>query len=751
MAAPLQPSIRFTLLLRKVPAALGVNTYRWATRPFADAGAWAEGRLSTWGSIERSLSTPDGDYDIASCQVELDDSDGLFRGLLADPTTRIFTGREAAIEILSEAGRAAGTAWRTLFRGHVSGVQTPPGRKAVIKISDCVGSSFSGFDLEKKMGVAITRQEHPNAPDKVIGRIYPIVIGEHSDVGAVDANGDAADKGLLPVIDVGDYLIDADGELVADTPLSYLTSPTNGSATVNGTPGTTSYTYKVTALSGYGETLGSTITVATGAATLTSTDSIALTWDAVTGAIEYRVYRQSGSGGTGLVQRLNNGESYADPETTWTDTGASATGQSAPATNTAIAEQILADGTTAFGWGRLITKIGANAEVHHVYASNLATGEAPKRERMDESVYGSEFLVYGRAGWPHADPYIEINGIRMGVIYARGPRLKHHRDGVVTIAWNGCGDDDIGDGSGDTIDEAFLALQHVLNEYVLKDGGVGYRTGVFGPLETWANGVAKLKTSAFAAMQALTVTWVGSAGYMAAFAITEPISVRDFLRKFAVTFACHYGSNHHGQVFPVLLDDTATVTAGRIYRDRIEIARLEGQEIDHDAVETRIRYHYDFDTDGQRFRVADQIIEDEAMSDAYGAPRERATRQCYYTRHDATAVDSCSRHLTRYKVAPRYITFRTDLTGLEDELGAQIRLTHYDGAGGTSGDSATPCLVYTHRTHAQAPSSVSLTGFDLLRILSTGFPLLGDKTSISGNLYDKTNPNEPTAGAYELR
>lgn len=748
MATRKQPAIRVTLHLEKYPSSLGTTTYRWGSRPFADAGAFTQGRVERWGTIERGSSTPDGDYDIAHAEVELSDSDGLFRGLLADPSTRYVTGREAAIEVLSEDGRAAALDWRSLMRGRVSSIQVPPGRKARIKIADEVGSHFSGFDLEKKLGIPISRREHPNASDKVVNRIYPIIIGEHSDYGVTDANGNPADKGLLPVIDVGDYLLDTDGNIYDNQPLSYLTAPANLAADVNGTPGTVEYVYGVSAVSPYGETTIATVTVSTAPTTLTGTDNVDLSWDAQAAAVEYRVYRDGR-----LLARLNNNETYLDPETTYTDDGSDSPGGIAPsATNTALVDQVLDDGSSAFAWGRLILKIGAAAEVHHLYASDLAEGTAPKRVRVAEYRYNSEFLIYGRPGWPHADPYIEINGIRMGVAYARGAALKHHRDGVVTIAWNGCGDDEDGDGFGDTIDEAFPALQHVLNEHRLKSGGVGYKTGAFGPLETYSNGVEKLKSSAYAACQALTVTWIGGRGYLCAMAITEPITLRDFLRRFCVTFACHMTSDHHGQVYPFLIDDTASTSTGRHYRARIEIMRVESQEIDHDAVETRVTFHYDWDADGQAFRVTDQVVEDAAATEAYlETPRERSARQCYYTRDAATALDSNSRHLTRYKVAPRYLGVQTDFRGLEDENGEQIRVTDHDGAGGTTGDVATPMLVMSHTVHPHAPEHVVLRCLDLGRILSTGFPLLGDKTSIAANLYDKTNLSSPPDGAYELR
>jgi len=751
VTAPLQPNIRFTLRLEKVPASEGTTVYRWATKPLADAGAWAEGRLLSVGAIERSLSTPDGDYDIATCDLMFEDPDGLIRGLLAGQTTRYFTSREAAVELLSDTGRTSALAWRALTRGRVTDAQAVLGRKAKIRIADEVGSHFSGFDLDKTLGVRITRREHPNASSDTVNRIYPIVIGEHSDIGATDENGNAADKGLLPVIDVGDYLLTDDGaDAPADAEPAYLAAPANLLATVNGTPGTTSYTYGVTAISPYGETTATIVTVTNGPASLNGTDNITLTWDEDPGAIEFRVYgRTAPDAPVRRLAVLNNDETWADPETEYEDDGSDAeAGGGPPSTNTAQVDQVLTSGQAAFGWARLITKIGANSEVHHVYASDLATGTAPKRVRMTEDVYGSEFLVYGRAGWPHDDPWIEINGIRMGVIYARGPRLKHHRDRTVTITWNGCGDDDIGDGTGDTIDEAFPALQHVLNEYVLRDEGAGYLTGDFGPLEEYSNGVAKLKTSAFAACQTLTVTWIGDRGYLAAFAIVDAISLRDFLRKFAVTFASYHATNHHGQYYPVLIDDTASATAGRIYRDSIEAIKAVSSDIDHDAVETRVTYHFDYNTEAQKFRNTDLVIEDTVASDAHKGVRERGVRQCFFTRDEATAMDSNARHLARYKVAPHRFGIETDLTGLEDELGAQIRIQHYDDL--LAGASAVPYLVVKHKPNLTAPETVTLTGFDLSRILATGFPLLATKAS-GAVLYDKDTFAPPPSGAYELR
>ncbi len=64
---------------------------------------------------------------------------------------------------------------------------------------------------------------------------------------------------------------------------------------------------------------------------------------------------------------------------------------------------------------------------------------------------------------------------------------------------------------------------------------------------------------------------------------------------------------------------------------------------------------------------------------------------------------------------------------------------------------ATPFLVYAHRTNPKAPESVTLTGLDLGRILTTGVPLLVALDVNGFVLGDETSSSPPTVGAYELR
>ncbi len=570
MAAPLQPSIWFEMDLEPYPLST-TTTYRWAPRPYADAGSWKEGRLASIGPIERALSDDDGHYSASSVRVVIDDQDALIRGLLSQTTTQYFTGREGRIFLLSEAGRRASLTPRFLFRGFIQDVQLLPNRQVSIEIRDVVGSSFSSFDLDKTIGVPLTVAEHENLPAESDGFIYPMVWGEHSDSGLLDENGDPASKGMLPAIDTGDYEID------------------------------------------------------------------------------------------GVM------------------------------------------------WGRLLFSIGV-IDIQQVYASDLAPEDVPKRALMDFD--DPDLLAPRSAAWPFPDPYIETGGIRMTVIYLKGARLEQHRSGTVTVAANACGYEDVGDGSGLMINKAFYVWQHLINTFILADEGAGYRTGNWPALETYANGDPILQTSKFEDCQQQTIDWIGGDGYLAAIAIHEPTTVREVVRRFNLTFDAFLGSNHHGQIIPALIDTAASPTAGRHYRDRIDMVEMGQQTLDHEAIETKITYAYDWDADAQAFRIANQVVEDTAAAEALKGPLFGSEQELYYSRDAASVDDSRLRRLHRHVRAPRYVEVVSNYLALEDELGDRIRLTHYNGLG-TNGDVNTPGFVRRHRIDG---ATSTLEMLDLRRV-----------------------------------
>jgi hypothetical protein len=110
-------------------------------------------------------------------------------------------------------------------------------------------------------------------------------------------------------------------------------TPDPPAATAEGTTGGTTITYAVSALTATGETLASAaVTVANANATLSSTDYVQLTWDAVPGAGGYNIYRPTAGGtpsSTGLIATVGAGT------LSLRDTGLVGDGGGAPEADTA--------------------------------------------------------------------------------------------------------------------------------------------------------------------------------------------------------------------------------------------------------------------------------------------------------------------------------------------------------------------------------------------------------------------------------
>ena len=702
------PCFRFTLHLAKYPASDGTTIYRWSQRPMADAGAWSEGRILSFGDIKKSGTDQDGNFQIAKLSITLTDEDGLFRGLLATTGTKYFFGREGELEVLSEAGRAASLDWRVLFRGRVTSIQPASQRQIVVELSDVVGSNFSGLNLDKMIGLYLG-DEHTALPEASRKLIYPIVVGEISDHGSLGTDPSSgldvsAEKGMLPVIDTGDYDITGG----AATP-TLLAPPANVVATLVG-PGSGPYTYSYAVTSGnaYGESGPSAVVTVTGCPKIfDATTYVDLTWDPVVGATFHRVLGRVNPLATWL-DGMNNGGTYVSPETQYFDDDDHDIEKANPPFGGAPTSNDI--------WGRLLVSLGYT-DVHDIFWSDLNPGGEPKRVLADPSLDGVEYLTSASASWPHPDPWLELTHpttgavIRATYIYVRGHRLAAHRDGSVTIAVNGCGMEDVGDGSGVMIDQAFYAGMWFLNEHILKDAGTGSTGGNLGPLETYANGDPQVWTQRWIDMQAVTIARIGGLGYLAAWTVHEPISVREWVRRFCLTFDCRLVVNTHGQIYPVLIDDLASTGVGRRYRERVEQVDLIDVRLAHDETENRISYVLDWDPDAQAFRYTESLVIEDATSIAahvpggvVGTPNPAGVHQgplqeLWYTRDEETATDSRERRLTRNAYAPCYATHAQDLLGLETEIGDPVRLTHRDGIG-SSGFVDAEFVVLEHIVRA---------------------------------------------------
>jgi hypothetical protein len=150
-------------------------------------------------------------------------------------------------------------------------------------------------------------------------------------------------QGLVGIdVGVADESLRVAGSQVSTGSLTVgqLATPSAPTVQQQGTPGSTTWGYKVSALDEQGETLASSETQITdGAATLNATDYNAISWSAVTGAASYKVYRST-AGGTPAT----TGEIGETQDLSLDDTGLSASG-SEPTANTTGQEDQSADAT----------------------------------------------------------------------------------------------------------------------------------------------------------------------------------------------------------------------------------------------------------------------------------------------------------------------------------------------------------------------------------------------------------------------
>lgn len=717
--ARLQPNVYVEMRLARYPASAGTTVYRWARFPMADTGSWKEQRLVSLSTITRKASDLDGNYFTGSVTAVLNDQDGVLRALMeAGTQTEYWTAREATVFLISDAGRAAASSPRPLFRGFVENIQALPDRMVELTIVDAIGSQFGTFNLDKTLPGVYLGDIKSDLDVELRDTALPIYCGEFSDLGAKDENGTSVEKGLCPVFDLGDVDFSDDG---AASELPKTEAPRITKAVVVGVGGDETYYYFASVITAYGETMVSsrvTVTNAPSTDQMSTTNYVAIegTFDAASDN-RVRIWGRSNRTATHYLDEAfynraiskfyYNDGAHPAPTPTRVDIDHEKR-FTAPATNTAVADTV---------WGKLAVCIGYDYEILDVFGSDLVKDDEPRRVKLDSSVYGSTVVRPSDDTWPHDDPWIEENGIRYTAIYVRGPLLNAHRDGSVTIAVTLCGPHDDSDL---VINQAANGYQWLFNEHVLKNGGTGYRTGSYGTLETYANGDSILHTAKFATCQDATKQFTGdTVGYTAGIVIDQPVTVREIIRRATLSHGFRWAHDHFGRFFPFVISDVEALASGRHFRRHIEIHRPTEHVLAHDEVRNVEDYTFHWDVDAGEFRfkgytqenaesIAAHTPSGVAGTDTRRGVREGDEREMYYANVPLTADDVVARALAQRARRPRYISVPTDLTGLEYDITSPVRITDEDGLG-TGGDAETPAVVLGMEIDTEESEVVLLT------------------------------------------
>jgi hypothetical protein len=390
------------------------------------------------------------------------------------------------------------------------------------------------------------------------------------------------------------------------------------------------------------------------------------------------------------------------------------------------------------GWGELMICLG-EVDVPNVYASDLLPN--PQRILFGSDRFGTDLLCPGHPAWPFATDYVMRNGFRCTVMYARGPVLWQHITGMCNIAVDVCG---WKNSDGDAVDQAGFVYQSFLSEHVLAHDGAGYTSGPEAGLPLYDDGRAMFWTSKVQAWQAMTADRLGTAkGYLCSMALTEPITLRDWLSTWHVTFDAFTAKNAAGQLYPFSIDDLADPADGVAIRERMELVSLPAPKIAWDEIENEIHYTVGWDPEQQTPRTPTLILRNQTAIDALGSTRKPQAglrkppiRALLYTADDATASDVIGRRVMRLKEPPRYQALPVRTGGVDREIGEQVRVSHQDGIGPAGvGYLQQPMTILDH---VYRGNGIVLTAFDTSRILLAASRWAGDAVPD----YDSATPEQ---------
>lgn len=708
---PKEPDAWLTITEQPYPATSpSTVTTKWGLKPYSDPGRLVDARLREVGAIERGSSDKHGNYSPARARFVADDADGTFRERLGDDARRHLLNREAKYELISYDGRKAGLDPAPIIQGRIVDVQPATERQAVVEVQDIVGSHFGILNPEKMIGPPIG-DEHENLPDETRGHIYNILLGQHFDI---------------PARDCGDYDFDTSPQ---SGPITYLGPPLNLTGELIGAgSGSRTYHYAVVGVTNLGTTTPmSNIVSVSGCPDALDVDTyVELNWDPpATGAdqiVAYFVLGRTASTPNKRLDTMNNGGTFVNPETTYRDgrQGSRTDFDREKSVNFNPQKPSTATVSTTV-WTWFAVALG-EVPILKVYGSDIKEGGVPERVELD--INFGDILTPESDGWPESDPYRVVGGIRQSGFWARGTRVQHHRDGIVTFTcdtggWKGTNDL--------MINQAFLMLYRFLNDAVEKDGGLGYRDGDFGPCETFADGRPKFHISKFLEAQNLSAQLMERAGspantgspdhgspglgFIGKIFVIEPTPLGEVLRRFFESFGGHMTSHRCGAMYPFLIDPTTDAASGPIYRERREIQKVITHELNWREQENRITYDFQYSPDQDLFGRLNNTLADDDSIAAHGGENvgifETDVKKCYFGSDADTMAARWQMELDLYAYPPRYVTWTTDLTHVQRDNGDEVRFMHRKEGLGIAGEDGTPGVLMA-MTYREQPKQLEM-------------------------------------------
>lgn len=321
---------------------------------------------------------------------------------------------------------------------------------------------------------------------------------------------------------------------------------------------------------------------------------------------------------------------------------------------------------------------------NNVFGSNMNT-DCPGSARLDMDALTDQFLIPGHGNWSSyfATNYIDFtfNGAvyRCTVFFARGPISLQHVDGIVPISFNAWGIEDVGDSTGNMFDDLSYMTQWFVDHLMIQHT----LTGTWGAVATFADGVAKLRTSSFTAVKAIHNARL-STGYKGRLIIDRKRPAREWLAELLVSGHMRFGINHHGQGFITTLDDTQSLAGLTAYTDQQHIQDGSFKVTSERSGELENRVNYDWGPEPASGRTTGPLVPlDDTVSQTNWGVSPAPDFHFQAVGRQNVADDVSARRMIQTKDGITSGEFTIDLAGTALTTGQLIRVTDFRGLGST--------------------------------------------------------------------
>lgn len=322
-------------------------------------------------------------------------------------------------------------------------------------------------------------------------------------------------------------------------------------------------------------------------------------------------------------------------------------------------------------------------------------------------------LVPGTASWASAGfsvDYRDIGGRRYTMIYAIGPTATAILDGSAPLTADLQGIEDVGDGSGDVIENIYDQYQHWLQNWAFGH----YLTGAWLSGPTYADASPLIDEDSFADAAVLRNTYTG-AGVIGANGDLR--TKREWIGAWNASADGRSGWNRAGQ-YRVTCGEQGTVVMA--FTEASDI--LEGSfrlETRADAMRNVIPYNYRRDWPRNAWTVQGSRVRSQESIDAYRMTKVDQDRNLWFIRDGAIAADIVHHFLHRKMHPPRRVIGETALHGLLADLGDTATIQHADGTPAMQA-GPTPFMVERHEVDASA-GVTRISGWDYTTLVP--FPM----------------------------